>query len=254
MSKQASHSATFHFQGALKDFLRRQHRQDGLITYTFSGTPAIKDAIEAIGVPHPEVDVVLMQQEPVSFMHPLHHNSIVEVYPVQRERKWPQGYSFEERYPPPQRYVLDVHLGTLAKYMRMLGLDAFYATDLSDNDIARIAQEEQRVVLTRDVGLLKQKTVVWGYWLRSQNTMEQLSEVIRRYNLWSSFSPFARCLACNVQVRQVPKQEVLDELPPKTRLYFDEFYRCPSCCRIYWKGSHFERMEQYIRLIREQEH
>ncbi|AKD05880.1 Mut7-C RNAse domain-containing protein [Pontibacter korlensis] len=241
-------AATFRFYGALNDFLHK--RQKGhAINYSFKGSPAIKDAIEAIGVPHPEVDVVLVNQSKVLFSYTLQAGDVVEIFPVQAEREWPTGYVSEEQNPPPHRFVLDVHLGTLAKSLRMLGFDTFYKTDLSDSEIARIAAEEKRVVLTRDVGLLKQKSIRWGYWLRSQHTEEQLEEVVQRYKLQHSFNPLVLCLVCNVRVEEVPKQEVLEELPPKTRLYFNEFYRCPSCCRVYWKGSHYERMQLFVAKV-----
>lgn len=193
--------------------------------------------------------MILVNHKPVAFSYLLQKNDVVEIYPVEEGRSWPVGYTLEENNLPPHRFVLDVHLGTLAKSMRMLGLDTYYQTDLTDAAIARIAAEEKRVVLTRDIGLLKQKSITWGYWLRSQHTEEQLEEVVRRYSLQPSFRPFARCLACNVPVQRVRKEEVLEQLPPKTKLYFEEFYRCPSCSRVYWKGSHYERMQQFVGRI-----
>ncbi|WP_092099082.1 Mut7-C RNAse domain-containing protein [Pontibacter chinhatensis] len=242
------HTATFRFHGGLNDFLPKGRRGSAIL-YIYNGTPAIKDSIEALGVPHPEVDVILVNGKPVSFSYLLKENDAVEVYPVEEGRSWPVGYTMEERNPPPHRFVLDVHLGTLAKSMRMLGLDTYYQTDLTDAAIARIAAAEERVVLTRDIGLLKQKSITWGYWLRSQLAEEQLEEVIRRYSLQPSFRPFARCLACNVPVQQVRKEEVLEQLPPKTRVYFEEFYRCSSCSRVYWKGSHYEHMQKFVARI-----
>lgn len=245
---QQERTASFHFHGALNDFLPKRRRGSAIL-YIFRGAPAIKDSIEALGVPHPEVDVILVNHKIVAFSYLLQEDDVVEVYPVEAERSWPVGYTLEEKNQPPHRFELDVHLGTLAKSMRMLGLDTYYETDLTDAAIARIAAEEERVVLTRDVGLLKQKSITWGYWLRSQHTEKQLEEVIRRYSLQSSFRPFARCLACNVPVQQVSKEEVLEQLPPKTKLYFEEFYRCPSCSRVYWKGSHYDHMQLFVARI-----
>lgn len=252
MPTPTDYTALFQFHGSLNDFLRKRQRNQ-VVVYNFKGAPAIKDAIEAMGVPHPEVDMILVNNQPVSFQFRLRHEDKVAVYPVEEERTWPDSYSLGKQNPPPHRYILDVHLGTLAKSMRMLGLDTYYETDLSDNTIAQIAKEQQRVVLTRDVGLLKQKSIEWGYWLRSQHTDKQLEEVIRRFDLSNSFSPFARCLACNVKVQEVKKRDVLEQLPPKTKLYFDEFYLCPSCNRVYWKGSHFERMQAYVKRISKSE-
>lgn len=142
---------------------------------------------------------------------------------------------------------MDVHLGTLAKLLRMLGFDATYKTDLTDATIARIAQTENRIVLTRDVGLLKHKTIAQGHWLRSQQTEEQLREVLQKYKIKpSDFKPLSRCLVCNTWVQPAAKEQVSDKLPPKTQLYFNEFYQCPTCGKVYWKGSHYEHMMQVI--------
>ncbi|MFD1186155.1 Mut7-C RNAse domain-containing protein [Pontibacter rugosus] len=238
-------TASFRFHGALQDFLKKRER-DQTISYTFKGAPAVKDAIEAMGVPHPEVDVILLNKKPATLQQAISAGDEVDVFPVDAKYNWPVGYSFSKNHPAPKRFILDVHLGTLAKSMRMLGVKTYYQTDLSDNTIAQLAQEQQLVVLTRDIGLLKQKVITWGYWLRSQHTQEQLEEVIRRFDLWDSFSPFRLCLECNTPVLAVDKECIMEQLPPKTRLYFNEFYQCPSCKRVYWKGSHYDRMQGFI--------
>jgi uncharacterized protein with PIN domain len=124
--------------------------------------------------------------------------------------------------------VLDVHLGKLARALRMLGFDTHYENTLDDKTIAKVAVSESRVVLTRDVGLLKQKAIQRGYWLRSQQTPEQLREVMDYFNLHGAFRPFTRCIACNGSIVPVSKENILAELPPKTRLYFNDFFnaRC----------------------------
>ncbi|MFD2512344.1 Mut7-C RNAse domain-containing protein [Pontibacter locisalis] len=243
-------TASFRFYGALNDFLRSRERGKEL-EYTFNSAPAVKDAIEAIGIPHPEVQAILVNEKPVGFSQPLLAGDRVEVYPYSSTMNWPADYALVTTCRKSNRFVLDVHLGTLAKSLRMLGFDCYYRRDLSDKRIAEIAQEEQRIVLTRDVGLLKQKTIERGYWLRSQQTEEQLNEVMQRYNLLDELDPLTRCLVCNTFIKQVEKQEILNKVPPKTRLYFEEFYQCPSCEKVYWKGSHYERMLQYIAHVKQ---
>lgn len=238
-------TATFEFFGSLNDFPALSGRGSKL-QYKFTGAPAVKDAIEAIGVPHPEIDVILVNGLPVDFTHPLHADDRIEVYPADASRSWPEGYSLLAKHPAPDRFVLDVHLGKLARALRMLGFDTSYENDYSDKAIAQIAETDKRIVLTRDVGLLKHKNIRWGYWLRSQHLKEQLAEVISCYNLRHKFSPFTRCLACNGNIEQVPKESIVQQLPPKTQLYFNEFYQCDTCQRVYWKGSHYERMQQFI--------
>ncbi|RDV14960.1 hypothetical protein DXT99_11780 [Pontibacter diazotrophicus] len=238
-------TATIEFFGSLNDFPALSGKESKL-QYRFAGTPAVKDAIEAIGVPHPEVDVILLNDMPVDFTHPLQAGDKVAVYPAEANRGWPESFSLQANYPAPDRFVLDVHLGKLARALRMLGFDTCYENDYSDKAIAHIAATEERIVLTRDVGLLKHKSIRWGYWLRSQHLEEQLTEVVNYYNLRHKLTPFTRCLACNGSIAQVPKDSVIEQLPPKTKLYFDAFYQCDSCNRVYWKGSHYERMQRFI--------
>ncbi len=237
--------ATFTFYGALLDFLKPSEREQP-IAYTFTGTPALKDAIEAIGIPHPEVAVILQHDTPAFFNSRLHTGQQIHVFPYQSKLPLPKGYALAPKVPEPYKFVLDVHLGTLARALRMLGFDALYEQNQTDAHIAQVACSENRIVLTRDVGLLKQKIIDHGYWLRSQDTKEQVKEIISRFNLTSHFDPFRRCLLCNALVKPVAKKQILDKLPPKTRLYFNEFYQCTACGKVYWKGSHYEHMQAVI--------
>lgn len=234
-----THTASFCFHGSLNDFPRRA-RQAASIVYTFSHNQTVKDAIEAMGVPHLEIREVQVNAIPVALSYRLQPDDKVEVYPYDgREDVLVQGiasYSF----------VLDVHLGSLARSLRMLGFDTVYENTLTDKEIAGIAQAEQRIVLTRDVNLLKHKAIHVGYWLRSQHTEEQLQEVIIRFRLLDQIRSFTRCMVCNGLIVAVPKENVQDQLPTITRLYYEEFYQCQQCKRVYWKGSHYERMQDLI--------
>ena len=243
-----TNQAGFLFHDSLNDFLHPRVR-NAWFTYSFSGFPAVKDAIEAIGVPHPEVDVILVNGAPVPFGQPLKTDDQVEVYPANPLRSWPEIYSLQAGLPVSDSFILDVHLGKLAKILRMLGLDTCYQNDYPDKVIAEIAQRENRRVLTRDIGLLKQKIIDRGYWLRSQHPETQLAEVITYFDLKQKLAPFTRCLACNVHLAAVTKESVEDLLPPKTRLYFNQFYQCPVCERVYWQGSHFEKMQEFVNRI-----
>jgi uncharacterized protein with PIN domain len=205
----------------------------------------VKDLIEAMGVPHAEVREVLVNGEQVLLNHRLQPEDRVEVYPYDgTEEELLQGIAA-------RRFVLDVHLGTLARSLRMLGFDTVYENDLHDKQLVELAKAEQRIVLTRDVNLLKQKAIPAGYWLRSQHTEEQLAEVLKRFQLLEQVNPFSRCLDCNGKIEAVDKATVLDQLPPKTQLYFHEFYQCSACHRVYWKGSHYTRMQELMERIRE---
>ena len=240
--------ATFVFHGTLKDFLRPVARLQP-ITYTFTGAPAVKDAIEALGIPHPEVAFIWRNKKPLQFTDKLYADDEIHVYPTQTVTGIPEQNSLIPPLFVSIKFILDVHLGTLAKALRMLGFDTIYEKYLNDSQIASLAKQENRIVLTRDVGLLKHRIIEHGYWLRSQHTTEQLQEVIKRYGLSGKLSPFKRCLSCNTIISSVPKESILHRIPANTRLYFDEFFYCPACDRVYWKGSHYEHMLSTIKAI-----
>lgn len=229
----------------LNDFLpeiRRKIRFE----YSFMGRPSVKEIIEAIGIPHTEVDLVLVNNEPVdSSCHPV-QGDYISVYPV-FESLDISCITFLQKHPLREiRFILDVHLGKLAKYLRMLGFDTLYENSYSDGEIISIAEQEQRIVLTRDKGILRNKRVVHGCWIRSQNPLEQARDVIRRLDLTKQVCPFSRCIACNGTVMQVPKEEVTELLEPGTKATYYEFFRCRNCGKVYWEGSHYERMNQRI--------
>lgn len=242
-------NAHFCFYGSLTDFLQAPGQEKIRIAYRFKDKPALKDAIEAIGIPHPEVAAMLVNGTAAGFFDPLHPLDQVEVFPAGHLPAVPHDYALRNPNPEPEKFVLDVHLGKLARFLRMLGFDTLYENHYADKNITEIAEKERRIVLSRDVGLLKQKIVQWGYWLRSQQAEEQLAEVVRYFRLRAQFNPFTRCMACNGIIEETSKNSVWDQLPLKTRRYYNEFYQCTSCGRIYWKGSHYERMQAFIRSI-----
>ncbi len=229
----------FLFHGSLNDFLRTRQKNTRL-DFPCRFSSSVKDAIEANGVPHVEVGKIVVNGKEKPFDYLLQPGDEIDVFPY--ERQLPAG--------SPARFVLDVHLGGLARRLRMLGIDTIYRNDLHDPEIIAIATTENRVVLTRDVGLLKHKLLQWGYWLRSQQSEEQLLEVISRFSLCNYLQPFMRCIACNGLLATVAKNEIVELLPEKTRLFFEEFYRCTACGKIYWKGSHYQDMLRSVERIR----
>ena len=144
------------------------------------------------------------------------------------------------------RFVVDNHLGRMAYYLRMLGFDTLYRNDYQDDELAQTAEQEGRILLTRDRRLFMRNQVQRGYWVRSLSPRQQILEVVQRYNLKAQITPFRRCIRCNGILQLVSKEAVLDRLEPLTRLYFDDFRICPDCQQVYWKGSHYERMRQFI--------
>ena len=144
------------------------------------------------------------------------------------------------------RFVLDGHLGRLAAYLRMLGFDTWYHDAAEDALLASVSRRENRLLLTRDVGLLKRSEIERGYLVRSAAPLEQLREIWDRYGLGSHVQPFSRCMVCNGELRPAASDEVKDLLPPRIRETKSEFSRCANCGRVFWRGSHYARMLGWI--------
>jgi uncharacterized protein with PIN domain len=233
--------ATFRFYAELNDFLPPARRQSAF-EHEFSGSPAVKDVVEALGVPHTEIDLLVADGEPVGFGWTVRAGARVSGYP--RFTSIDVGPVTRVRPAPLQepRFVLDVHLGRLARYLRMAGFDAWWSADARDEALARASSEARRILLTRDQGLLKRREVTHGYWLRETDPARQLAEVFRRFDLSRSAAPFRRCLRCNELLEPVARAQVVARLPPRVRERHDAYRRCPSCDRIYWAGSHQRRM------------
>jgi hypothetical protein len=240
--------ATFRFYGSLNDFLPPARRQMSF-EHRFDGRVSIKDAIESLGVPHPEVDLVLADGTPVGFSCHLQPGNRVAVYPQFRELA--AGPVSLVRPPGLDQlnFVLDTHLGRLTAYLRLAGFDCLYWNVSEDEELAAISSRQKRVLLTRDAALLKRAIVEHGYWVRSTDPRRQLVEVSRRFDLVPRVQPFRRCLRCNALIEEVAKAAIADRLPPRTRAHYHEFYRCPGCDRIYWKGAHWERLRVLLDTI-----
>ncbi len=237
--------AWFRFYGELNDFLPPA-RKGQSFAYSFNGNPALKDAIEAIGVPHAEVDLILINGVSAHFHRKLENEDYVSVYPVFESFDISGVTHLRQKPLRETKFILDVHLGRLARYIRLLGYDALFRTDYDDNEIIRISLDEARIILTRDRGLLKNSKVTHGYWIRSQRTAEQLNEVIKRFSLADGAKPFTRCLECNSLLKTADKEEISERLPYRTKKYYNDFWQCQGCKRIYWEGSHYEKMRKKI--------
>ena len=240
--------ATFRFYEELNDFLPKAKKKT-TFTYHFMGSPSIKDAVEAVGVPHTEIDLILVNGKSESFTYHLRDGDRVAVYPVFESLDISNVTHLRKEPLRRPKYILDVHLGKLAKKLRMLGFDTLYENHYSDEEIVEKAHAEKRVILTRDIGILKVKEVERGYWIRSQSPKKQLKEVLEHFDLYSRIHPFQRCMLCNGIIEQVEKSDIQNEIPPKTKKYYDEFFRCKSCKNIYWKGSHYYKMINFLKSL-----
>jgi uncharacterized protein with PIN domain len=240
-----THQANFRFYAELNDFLPSNKRQH-TFPHSFEVSPSVKDMIEALGVPHTEVDLILVNGHAVDFSYLVQDGDQVSVYPVFESLDITPLVRLRPQPLRETRFVLDVHLGRLTTYLRMLGFDTLYRNNYADEELAHISSTEGRILLTRDRGLLKRSIVTHGYCLRTTNPRQQLIEVLRRFDLFKSVKPFQRCLHCNGLLQPIDKTAISDRLLPKTRQYYDEFRHCRACDRIYWKGSHYQRMRQFI--------
>ena len=218
----------------------------GIVELGYPGTRTVKDLVESLGVPHTEVDLLLVDGESVGFDHRLDEGERVSVYPVFHDVAVDAISKVRPDEPPPTRFLLDVHLGKLANHLRLLGLDAAYDNDRDDRELAVLATTDDRTLLTRDRGLLMRARVVHGYLVRSTDPVEQAAEVVRRFRLADAVDPFTRCLTCGADLHPAEKGEVIDELPPRTRRDHDRFVRCSGCGSVYWRGSHHERLRDLV--------
>lgn len=241
--------ATVRVYGSLNDFLAPERRGKAFV-HPFQGSPAVKDLLESLGPPHPEVELVLVDGEPVDFTRKVEDGARVSAYPD--FHALPLGEGVPRVGPPPlrhPRFALDVGLGRLATLLRMLGFDAVWRNDWEDAALARLAAREERALLTRDLGLLKRTEVVQGYFPRATQPERQLVEVARRYRLAAHVRPFTRCLACNGVLAEAPEAEVALRVPPRVRERHAHFLQCPDCRRVYWAGTHHARMEARLQAL-----
>jgi uncharacterized protein with PIN domain len=242
-------TAHFRFYEELNDFIPKEKKKK-TFAYPFSGKPTVKDAIEACGVPHPEVEIILVNHVSVGFDYHLHDGDRVAVYPMFESIDISPLLKLREKPLRECRFVVDVHLHRLVRGLRMLGFDVFYKTENPDREIIRRSINEKRIILTRDKELLKHRNVTHGYWVRATVSEDQLKEVLRRFDLHSQIKPFTRCMICNSQLKAVEKKQIKDKIPEKTATYYSEFYRCRHCNQIYWPGSHYQKMQQKIERLK----
>jgi uncharacterized protein with PIN domain len=248
LDKSMNH-ASFRFYADLSYFLPHGNPQR-IIEYAFRGEPAVKDAVEALGVPHTEVGLILVNGRREGFDYHLREGDRVSVFPVFRYLTLSPSLRLQEPISYPPRFVLDIHLGRLAAYLRLLGFDAHYRNDFQDGQLAHIASTQDRILLTRDRGLLKRNEVRSGYCLRSTQPREQALEVLQRYRLGDWIRPFERCMRCNGLLVPARKREVQSELPASVREGQHEFRRCSKCGQVYWRGSHYDRLLGFIEALR----
>lgn len=228
----------------LRYFLKTNETQFPALERVLREKTSVKDVIEACGIPHPEIDLILCEGASVDLAYCLDADTAVDVYPVGAAPELFPAQRLQKRHI--ERFVADGHLGKLTRDLRLLGIDVAYSSQASDAQLLARAIAEDRALLTRDRRLLMHAVVRHGYCPHSDFPEEQTAEVLRRFDLFDDLRPFSRCLRCNAPLDAVGKSEVIDALEPLTRRYYEDFRRCCACGQIYWRGSHFAKLQARI--------
>ena len=237
--------ATFVFHDTLNDFLPRGVRNKPVIR-AFGWRASVKDMIESRGVPHCEIELLAGDGVSVGFGYTVRPGDRIDAYPD--FEAVPLTEKVRLRAPLEGRpcFLLDIHLGRTAAYLRMLGFDTLWRNDYGDEELARVSHEEGRILLTRDIGLLKRSLVTYGYFVRGTTPRHHMAEIMNRFGLYDSVALFRRCMKCNGLLERVEKDAIRAQLPENAARWFEEFHRCAACGQVYWKGSHFEKMQALI--------
>jgi uncharacterized protein with PIN domain len=241
--------AYFRFYAELNDHLGPGQRYETLEKpFLVAGT--VKDMIQSFGVPHTEVELILANGHSVDFAYTPHDGEWISVYPMFESVDISSQLRVRPEPLRDPKFVLDVHLGKLAAYLRMIGFDTLYRSSFADPELVQTASREHRILLTRDRGLLMHNSVTHGYWLRETDSRRQTAEVVRHFDLFNLFRPFTRCMACNGALQPVLKEHVRHLLTTRTTDMHDDFRQCCECGRVYWKGSHYVRMRSWIEELK----
>lgn len=240
--------ATFRFYEELNDFLPKQ-RKKADFQADFEEKRSIKDMIEAIGVPHTEIDLILVNGKSVDFGYFLQDGDRVSVYPVFESVNVENVTRLRQAPLRKTKFVADINLGDIVKYMRALGYDVHFDSSLSNREIIKISKKENRIILTKSRQLLKFKEVTHGIFVRPGTLEQQIRRIIDYLDIRHRITPFSRCLCCNGLLRSISKEIIADRIPPMTREFCDEYVHCESCDKIYWKGTHYLKMLKVLDRI-----
>ncbi len=236
------------FYAELNDFLPRDRRQVPF-AHTFAGRRSVKDLIESLGVPHTEVDLILVKGVSVDFTYLPQEGDQISVYPVFEAVDITPLVRLRPHPLREPKFVLDAHLGKLASHLRLMGFDTLYQNDYADETLAQVSETEKRLLLTKDRGLLKRRQVTHGYLVRGTDPELQLREVLSRFDLFDAVRPFTRCLNCNGSLEPVDKAAVAELLPPDISEGGSQFRRCAGCGKVYWRGSHYDHLSRFVEAV-----
>ena len=249
MSGKSTITIWVRFYAELNDFLRKSRRKTRF-TRIYRHNTSLKDCIESCGVPHTEVNLILVNGISADFDQLINSGDDISVYPVFESLDISGVTRLMGRPLRDLRFIADVHLGALAKKLRLLGLDTDFSKNASTETILESVTGDNRALLTRNRKLLMRRVVNRGLFIRSNDPEEQCAEVVHRFGLTGSIKPFTRCMVCNSRLAPVPKEEVLPLLEPLTKKHFFEFSGCSGCGKVYWRGSHYGKLEAFLERAR----
>ena len=228
----------YHFYNELNDFIKPALRNIEN-THDLNRKASVKDIIESLGVPHTEVALILVNNVSVNLTYIVQHADTIRVYPSSACSEMQQLQPLRPKLSQTPKFVVDVNLGRLARYLRLLGFDCLYRNDYHDDRITKIASEDNRIVLTRDRALLLRKLIYYGYFVRATTPKVQVKEVLKQFNLFFLIAPLARCTRCNGSLKKTEKHIIEHRLEPLTKQHYHDFLICTACNQIYWRGSHY---------------
>lgn len=245
---------TLIFHGNLQELLPRKMtgKANAEVHHFLERRASVKDVVESFGVPHPEIEQLQANGRQIGFDYIVGDQDRIEMWPLTPPCKVFAATILRPEPLTRMAFVVDINVGKLAVLLRMAGLDTLYQHDLSDGDLARVAADEKRILLTRDRNLLKRKNVVFGHLIRAMEPWQQLLEVVCLYQLAETLQPFCRCLRCNRLLVPVAKEKIIHRLEPLTIKYYDSFQLCMACDKIYWPGSHRQTMQGQLTALARQ--
>jgi uncharacterized protein with PIN domain len=229
----------------LNDFLPVEQRKRA-IDYPLRPDQSVKHLIENLGVPHTEVEIILVNGLSVDFAYRPEDGDRISVYPVFERLDVTPLLRLRPDPLRNSRFIADAHLGGLAKYLRLFGFDCLFFNDAGDDRLVEISLADRRILLTRDRALLMRREISHGCFIHALEPKAQLSEVLHRLDLFRNAEPFTRCMACNGRLVTIERQQVLSQLPKRVSEIYTEFWRCSDCAKVYWKGSHYRQLAAFV--------
>lgn len=237
------------FHGNLVDLLSRKSENGPFVTLHLERRTSVKDLIESFGIPHPEIEEIVVGRKTVDFAYIVEDGNQIEVFPISAQSNFFKPSLLRPDPLESHRFVVDINVAKLAPKLRQLGFDTLLPRNCDDAGLAAIAGCQRRILLTRDCNLLKRKIVEFGHLVRAESPNDQLAEIIKLFKLKDKIKPYSRCFRCNGLLNPVAKEDILPFLEPLTKKYYHVFHRCLDCKKIYWFGSHREKMDEILHEI-----